>query len=386
MTPVSLAVFVQLAAGAAALGFGAWWTLLSTIALPSPRRTVPGRGVRFVVIVPAHNEEQLIARTVASLRPASYDPAPEILVVADNCSDRTADAARGAGARVLERQDPTQRGKSFALDFALDAIRSSNTPPEAVVIVDADTTVDAGFFDAIAEAVDQYPVVQARYDAAPSESELGRMRRVAFSLVHHARPLGAARLGLPTTLRGNGMAFQWSVLEGGMPGSGITEDAAATVDLADQGITVRYAPNARVSGLMAEKYDDARTQDVRWESGRFALWPRSLALVCRRLLGRQIQPAAAAAEVASPPLTVIVGLAAVSVVLGLFGLGSLRLGLTAVASIVSYVAIGSAAARSDPRDVAALFHAPRFIAHKLASYAQAVFSRPKDWERTTRGS
>lgn len=385
MTPATILTFVQLGAGVAAVGFGAWWTLLSTIALPSPRRTRPTPGLRFVVIVPAHNEEGLISRTVASLRAAPYHPAPEILVVADNCSDRTADAARGAGARVLERHDPERRGKSFALDFALDAIRSSAAPPDAVVIVDADTTVDDGFFAAIAEVIDRYPVAQARYDAAPSDSELGRMRRVAFSLVHHARPFGAARLGLPTTLKGNGMAFRWSVIEGGMPGSGITEDAAATIDLAERGVTVRYAPNARVSGLMAEGYAEARTQDVRWESGRFALLPGSLRVLAGSLRRGDVRAAAAAAEVASPPLTMVAALAVLSGSLGLIGLGSLKLGLLAIASVGAYVAIGSAAARTSPRDIIALLHAPRFVAHKVASYVQVATSRPKGWERTTRG-
>ena len=377
--------FAQVGAGAAALGFGTWWTLLSVIALPSPRRTTLESGVRFVVIVPAHNEERLIATTVASLRAATYDPSPEILVVADNCSDRTAEVARSAGARVLERNDPTLRGKSFALDFALDAIRSSTAPPDAVVIVDADTTVDTGFFGALAETIERYPVAQARYDAAPSQSELGRMRRVAFNLMHHARPLGAARLGLPTTLKGNGMAFRWSVVEAGMPGSGITEDAAATIDLASRGLTVRYAPNARVSGLMAEGYAEARTQDVRWESGRFALVPGALRVLAASLGRGEVRAAAAAAEVASPPLTIVAGWATLSAVLGLLGFGSLRLGLMGFAGVASYVLVGSVAARTGPRDILALLHAPRFIAHKLASYVQAAVSRPKGWERTTRG-
>lgn len=377
--------FVQVGAGAASLGFGIWWTLLSVIALPSPRQTVAKPGVRFVVVVPAHNEEQLIATTVGSLRTATYDPSPEILVVADNCSDRTAEMARRAGARVLLRQDPTRRGKSFALDFALDAIRSFPARPDAVVFVDADTTVATGFFGALAETIERYPVAQARYDAAPSQSELGRMRRVAFNLVHHARPLGAARLGLPTTLKGNGMAFRWSVVENGMPGSGLTEDAAATIDLADRGVTVRYAPNARVSGLMAESYDDARTQDVRWESGRFALLPRALRVLLGNLGRGDVRAAAAAAEVASPPLTMVAGLATLSLALGLPGFGSLRLALLASASVGSYVFIGSAAARTGPRNILALLHAPRFLAHKLTSYVHAALSRPKGWERTTRG-
>src|SRR5690606_37296724 len=180
------------------------------------------------------------------------------------------------------------------------------------------------------------------------------------------------------------MAFRWSVVEAGMPGSGITEDAAATIDLAGQGMTVRYVPNARVSGLMAEGYAEARTQDVRWESGRFALLPGALRVLAAGLRRGDIRAAAAAAEVASPPLTIVAGLATLSAVLGLLGFGSLRLGLMGFAGVASYVLVGSVAARTGPRDSLALLAAPRFSAHKLASYVQAAVSRPKAWEGTTR--
>ena len=88
----------------------------------SGRRT----SVSAVVVVPAHNEERSIASTVAALSVESAGVA-ELLVVADNCTDRTAQITRDSGARCIVRTDPANRGKGYALAFARDELAKS--PP-----------------------------------------------------------------------------------------------------------------------------------------------------------------------------------------------------------------------------------------------------------------
>src|SRR5271165_5788456 len=69
---------------------------------------------RLAVLVPAHNEEVTIHDCVQSLQRASRgDFDIQIVVVADNCEDRTGEVAARAGARVLLRQDPHLRGKGY---------------------------------------------------------------------------------------------------------------------------------------------------------------------------------------------------------------------------------------------------------------------------------
>ena len=93
-----------------------------------------------VVVVPAHDEEAMIAATLSGLKAAAHGLA-RILVVADNCTDQTAAEARRAGVEVIERSDPDRRGKGFALDFARSHLASA--PPDLVVIVDADCRIDS---------------------------------------------------------------------------------------------------------------------------------------------------------------------------------------------------------------------------------------------------
>ena len=99
---------------------------------------------RFDVVVPAHDEEAGIARTIASLAALDYPASMfRVVVVADNCSDATAERARAAGATVLERVDTQRRGKGYALSFAFDACLRDGRA-SAVVVVDADTSVSPG--------------------------------------------------------------------------------------------------------------------------------------------------------------------------------------------------------------------------------------------------
>src|SRR5690606_9575507 len=114
---------------------------------------------RVAVVIPAHNEELLIALTVSAVR-EKIAPASRVLVVADHCSDETAEKARLAGAEVIERCDLTRVGKGFALAHARDHL--SSDPPDAVFILDADCQIVSGRLDALAyEAMTRGEPVQA---------------------------------------------------------------------------------------------------------------------------------------------------------------------------------------------------------------------------------
>src|SRR5690242_16376925 len=92
--------------------------------LPARSRTTSRPpGLRCTILVPAHDEETGIAATLASIR-SQLAPQDRLVVVADNCTDRTAAVAREAGAEVVERTDPARRGKGFALDCGVRALEA----------------------------------------------------------------------------------------------------------------------------------------------------------------------------------------------------------------------------------------------------------------------
>ena len=114
-----------------------------------------------VILIPAHDEEAGIAPTLAALQ-QQRGPQDRIVVVADNCTDRTAEVARECGAEALIRQDPDRRGKGYALEFAFRQLATFGSP-EIVVIVDADCIVEAGCLEALLDAATAGEPVQGRY-------------------------------------------------------------------------------------------------------------------------------------------------------------------------------------------------------------------------------
>ena len=126
-------------------------TYLFVLTLFSARPRVPGRpadSTRFVVVIPAHNEELGVAGTVESVLRADYpSERRRVLVVADNCSDATAERAEQAGARVLVRHDAERRGKGYALAAAFEQVLQ-DPDVDAVVVVDADTEVTPNLLSA----------------------------------------------------------------------------------------------------------------------------------------------------------------------------------------------------------------------------------------------
>src|SRR4051812_744657 len=110
-----------------------------------------GPNTRFTILVPAHDEALVISECVRSLRAFDYpDEQWRVIVIADNCTDDTAALARTMGAHVYERTNPEQRGKGYALDWALSRLLHEDKGwTEAVIVFDADTLVEPQFLQAM---------------------------------------------------------------------------------------------------------------------------------------------------------------------------------------------------------------------------------------------
>jgi len=240
--------------------------------LLSSRPAIPAHSQaprKFRFIVPAHNESAGIRETVRSLLAVDYPAASfDVLVVADNCVDDTADQARAAGAIVLERQDAERRGKGYALLLAF-----SNLPPDvdAVVVIDADTLVSPNILHAFAARRDSGAVaIQADYAVRnPNAAWRTRLIAIAFGAFHIVRSRAREHLGLSCGLRGNGMCFSAALLtEVPHEAFSIVEDVEYGLRLGEAGYRVQYADEAHVYGEMVSTAAAAASQRRRWEEGR----------------------------------------------------------------------------------------------------------------------
>ncbi|WP_141732672.1 glycosyltransferase family 2 protein [Oligoflexus tunisiensis] len=227
----------------------------------------------FVILVPAHNEEGSIATTVRSLRALDYPRQQfEILVIADNCQDQTANVARNEGAEVLERFHDTKKSKGFALEYALETLQKREHQPDAVVIIDADTTVDADLLKAFDRRLQSgQDWLQAYYTVSNSnDSWRTQMMRLGFAHFNGLWLLGQDTLGLGSALRGNGMAFSWNGLQRcPWQAYGLAEDLEFSWHLRMRGERVFFVPEVKVYGEMIDNNPAAvASQRLRWEHGR----------------------------------------------------------------------------------------------------------------------
>ena len=371
---------------------------LAALALIARRAPGPegSRDQTFDIVVPARDEEQMIGSTVASLLAIDYPREQfRILVVADNCTDRTAERAQAAGARVLERNDATRLGKGHALAYAYAASLADGFA-DAVVVVDADTVVSPNLLAAFSARLDLGALaLQADYGVRNATTAWRtRLMSIAFSLYHTLRSLGRERLGLSCGLRGNGMAFASSVLRD-VPHEAFSrvEDVEYGVALALAGVRVEYVEEAHVWADMPETSAAARTQRQRWEGGRLAIARRFVPRLLSAGVEREDRVALdLAVDLMVPPLTrlavvSIVGLVVAGVLYASGRVGAFPVALwgASVFALLIYVGRGFALAGLGARAAIDLLWAPVFAAWKAALIVRPGRSLRGDWVRTRRG-
>ena len=375
-------------------GIVGYWIILTVAALFVARRTPhrPGNPTtRFAILVPAYDEEQSLPQTLASARSLDY-PAGLVTVhvVADNCSDRTAETARAFGATVHERFDQDRRGKGYALDWVLRRLGERTEAYDACVVLDADSVLSANFLLVMdARLCRGERVIQGYYAVRnPERSWSTALRAVALALRHYLRPLGRTGLGGSAGLMGNGMAIAKEVACQHSWGGSLTEDVAYHAALVLAGERVTFAPDAVVYGDMPESLKTARSQNERWEAGRWEVMRRyGFSLLREAFRSRSFVCFEAAADLVLPPLSVVVGTAVACLLAAVIAGTPFLTGwaLVIIAAIAAHVLCGMILARSPIALYRALVFAPVLVLWKLALWARLVFGRrPETWVRTTR--
>jgi cellulose synthase/poly-beta-1,6-N-acetylglucosamine synthase-like glycosyltransferase len=241
----------------------------------NPVKSSPPPARRFVVVVPAHDEESGIIATVTSCKSLNYpEHLFQVVVVADNCTDATADRARDAGARVLERHDSSKRGKGYAIQYLIDSLIQAKEFDllDALVFIDADSTVHPDLLRRFAQNLDSGDDWIQCYDAVGNADQSWRTRLMAyaFSLINGVTLQGQSALGLSAGFRGNGMCISTAGLRR-VPWSsqGLTEDLEYSWSVRIAGGRIAFAPEVSVLATMLTRGGEASTnQRRRWEYGR----------------------------------------------------------------------------------------------------------------------
>lgn len=367
-------------------------------------RTSPATGptARFLVLVAAHNEEQVLGETLRSLAALDH-PATHlsIHVVADNCDDATADIARAHGAEVHERIAPDDPGKGPALTWLLHRLWDRGEPHDAVVVFDADTIVSPNFLRIMEARLSRGErVIQGYYAARdPGSSWAVAIRYAALAVRHYLRPLARTSYGSSAGLHGNGMVVAADLMRSRSWSGHLTEDIEFEAELLLDGERVTFAPDAVIEAEMPRHLADAGTQTARWERGRLAIVRRHVPALLRAAAdGRtaRLPCADAAVDHLVPPFSLLALLTAqvglVSAVLRAVRrtrLSRTNLGLAVGAATIqtAYLASGLRMVSAPPSVWRALLGAPRFVVWKLGVWRSGVLSSDDmPWIRTRRNT
>lgn len=234
----------------------------------------PSTNRRFAVMIAARNEENVIHNLLISLKRQSYPESLfKVFVVADNCTDRTADIARGLGAVVYERQNENEVGKGFALDFLMKSIARDlgRYAFDTYVVFDADNTLDEDFLSKINESMTPDYEVMTSYRLPSNYADSWRAAGGGMFFVRESRIMNCARgrLGFNTFVTGTGFAFSAKLGEkyGGWPFHTLTEDGEFTMQNVISNVKSGYSAEAIFYDEQAVGRQNSWRQRLRWCRG-----------------------------------------------------------------------------------------------------------------------
>ncbi len=240
--------------------------------MPAP--AAPPARASLLFLIPAHDESFTIAPCVESLLAMlSTRSDSRVIVVADNCSDDTAEVARTLGAEVLERFDTLRRGKPPALAWAMAQVKLADY--DAVVIIDADTIVDPDFADALGRLRALREVAAQAYHGTwnPSESWLASLGELLAAVRYRGQYPAKARAGLNVPLTGNGMVLGTGVLErAGWVDDSLTENWELYARYTERGEHIAYAREALLFAQEVKTLAQGTVQRRRWQAGRWIVF------------------------------------------------------------------------------------------------------------------
>ena len=352
---------------------------------------------RFIIAIPAHNEARVIQATVQRLRALDY-PANlfSIHIVADHCSDNTADLARQAGAIAHERNKGPRIGKGAALSWLFQRVFDDSC--DAVVIFDSDTQVEPDFLrvmDARLAQGDQ--VIQGQHIISNPESGwFPALTWTMFLVDNRFQNLGRSNLGWSAKHMGDSICFRADILRKAGWGEGLTEDYQLRQRLLLEGIRIVYEPAAKGYGEAPRTWAQAQAQRARWLRGtRDASQQLARRLLVEGIRRRDAALLDGALQAYLPSYSTLTMISTISLLIQvlvnwlagpIFSWGLVGAWAAFVSTLFVYPLIGLALENAPPKAYLAILSGPFFIIWRTwLALSARLGSQPIVWIRTAHG-
>ncbi len=226
---------------------------------------------RFMAIIPAHNEESVIANLIDSLKRQNYPKELlDIYVIADNCTDKTAEIAKNAGAIVFERFDEKNKTKGHALKWFLNKKIEEDAPYDAFCVFDADNIAHEDFIKNMNKKLCQgEDVVQGYRDIKnPTDSWISAGYAIFYWTMNRFYHLARYNLGLSPLINGTGFMVKFDVIKPtGWDTKTLTEDIEFSLKRIIAGKKLGWATDAIVYDEQPVGFKQSWSQRSRWTVG-----------------------------------------------------------------------------------------------------------------------
>ncbi len=243
---------------------------------------------RFMAIIPAHNEKNVIANLVQSLKNQDYPrELYDIYVIADNCTDETAKIAKEAGAIVYKRFDPEHKTKGYALQWFLQQKIKEDAPYDAFCVFDADNIVDSKFLTNMNKKLCQgETVVQGYRDIKnPTDSWITAGYAIFYWMMNRFYHLARYNIGLSPLINGTGFMVKFDVIKpDGWNTQTLTEDIEFSLKRIISGNKLGWAKDAIVYDEQPVGFKQSWSQRSRWTVGHIQcmhLYTKQLAIAVK---------------------------------------------------------------------------------------------------------
>ena len=227
---------------------------------------------KYGICIAARNEKYVIGNLIDSINKQDYPKdLYKIFVVADNCTDSTADIAREKGAIVYERFDSEHKTKGYALQYLFKNIEEDYGVQsfEGYFIFDADNLLKSDYISKMNDAFDSGCKIITSFRNTKNFDENWVASTYALHWIRSARTNHRARslLRLATNIQGTGFLFSNEIISDGWKYTSLTEDRALTADAVAQGYQITYQDEAEFYDEQPVNLKIALRQRLRWSKG-----------------------------------------------------------------------------------------------------------------------
>ena len=223
---------------------------------------------KFMAIIPAHNEAGVVANLIESLKNQDYDKnLLDIYVIADNCTDNTAQIAREAGAIVYERFDETKKTKGYALQWFLNKKVKDGSDYDAFCVFDADNIVMPDFITQMNKKLCQgEEIVQGYRDIKnPTDSWISAGYAIFYWTMNRFYHLARYNVGLSPLINGTGFMVKMDIVrKEGWDTKTLTEDIEFSLKSIAKGRKLGWAVDAKVYDEQPIGFKQSWSQRSRW--------------------------------------------------------------------------------------------------------------------------